>query len=421
VGGARQIWRRVIGVPAAAVLLAGGGALALAVATATPASATTFGPVDPTIPDGNPNSLRDILENQVNNGDTVTLQSGATYQLTDCSDVDIDINASVTINGNGATIKSTCTTNEGGVLDTSDALTLNSTILTGGDALADDGGAITDDGGALVVNNSAIIGNHSNCDGGAIYHGATGPTTITNSTIANNTASGVGGGIHVDTGASLVITNSTITQNTAPEGGGIDTTFGAKLVYTTLVDNTQGAVPGLCSLSVQSSGPDAGKEHPRTHGSAVTPQQLAGANLNIEDPGGALSSFGTVIALPHGGTNCAGNGTEPLTNTSSAGYNYSDDASCGFTGSTDKQNGSDPLLGALGANGGIGPTRVPQTGSPLIDVIPIASCGGGNALAGFTVTTDERGITRPQGAGCEIGAVEVVPPVALVVQPRFTG
>jgi len=83
VGGARQIWRRVIGVPAAAVLLAGGGALALAVATATPASATTFGPVDPTIPDGNPNSLRDILENQVNNGDTVTLQSGATYQLTD--------------------------------------------------------------------------------------------------------------------------------------------------------------------------------------------------------------------------------------------------------------------------------------------------------------------------------------------------
>jgi hypothetical protein len=45
------------------------------------------------------------------------------------------------------------------------------------------------------------------------------------------------------------------------------------------------------------------------------------------------------------------------------------------------------------------------------------------------VTTDQRGVTRPQGGGCDIGAVEVevtggpdTPvPDPLVGSPRFTG
>jgi hypothetical protein len=71
------------------------------------------------------------------------------------------------------------------------------------------------------------------------------------------------------------------------------------------------------------------------------------------------------------------------------------------------------MLGALGANGGIGQTMVPQTGSPLIDAIPAASCQTGLASG---ITTDERGITRPQGPGCDIGAVEVA-----VAGPNLNG
>lgn len=58
--------------------------------------------------------------------------------------------------------------------------------------------------------------------------------------------------------------------------------------------------------------------------------------------------------------------------------------------------GTDPLLGALGNNGGPTPTMLPGAGSPGIDA------GVGCAA------TDQRGITRPQGSACDIGAVEVI-------------
>ncbi len=412
-------WQVRLVTPIVAALLLGGGTLAVVAATATPAGAATFGPVDPSIPDGNTNSLRDVLENKAANGDTVVLQAGATYQLTHCTDADIDINASVTINGNGATIKGTCTTNEGGVLDTGHPLTINSVTLTGGHALGDNGGAITDFGGALVINNSAIVGNFSACDVTATT------TTITNSTIANNVSGGVGGGVVTDQATDLLtVTNSTISNNTAHQVGGIDASGTAKLIYTTLVDNTTGGTGSVCGDAVGAQGEDASQPKSTTHLPTIRPQQANdAANLELENTDGTppLDAFGTVIALPHGGANCGANGGS-LTGTSSSGYNYSDDSSCDLVTSTDKQNGGDPLLGALGANGGIGPTRVPQTGSPLLNAIPIPTCGGGNTLAGFTVTTDERGITRPQETGCEIGAVEVPAPApVIIIAPKFTG
>ena len=49
-----------------------------------PAGAADFGPVDASIADGDPGSLRDVIENDATNvgGDTVALQAGATYALT---------------------------------------------------------------------------------------------------------------------------------------------------------------------------------------------------------------------------------------------------------------------------------------------------------------------------------------------------
>jgi hypothetical protein len=139
-----------------------------------------------------------------------------------------------------------------------------------------------------------------------------------------------------------------------------------------------------------------------------------------------LESFGSVVAESVGTGNC-------LATTTSHGYNYSDDDLCGFTGPTDRQDASDPQLGPLADNGGPTPTLLPQPESPLIDAIPIGSCQSNGAAA---IITDQRGVTRPQRAGCDIGAVEVEPDVPpppptpptpaatatpVAATPRFTG
>jgi hypothetical protein len=54
----------------------------------------------------------------------------------------------------------------------------------------------------------------------------------------------------------------------------------------------------------------------------------------------------------------------------------------------------------------------------LLDFIPIASCQADGAAG---VTTDQRGIARPQGPGCEIGSVEVEVAAAVEIVIRFTG
>ena len=132
-----------------------------------------------------------------------------------------------------------------------------------------------------------------------------------------------------------------------------------------------------------------------------------------------------------GGANCA------VGSTTSNGFNLSDDASagvsCNFNAATDLVGTSnDPQLGALGNDGGPTPTRLPLSGSPLIDAIPLASCQADGASG---ITTDQRGFPRPALNGCDIGAVEVqpAPPVApipvppalapapVAIAPKFTG
>ncbi|MGZ4632624.1 MAG: hypothetical protein ACXV2G_08175, partial [Actinomycetes bacterium] len=91
----------------AALALSLGGAVGAFVITAGPAGAASFGPVDHTIPDGNTGSLREILENQISDGDTVVLEAGATYLLDNCEGGEISVDGVVTIQGNGATIEQT--------------------------------------------------------------------------------------------------------------------------------------------------------------------------------------------------------------------------------------------------------------------------------------------------------------------------
>jgi CSLREA domain-containing protein len=62
----------------------------------------------------------------------------------------------------------------------------------------------------------------------------------------------------------------------------------------------------------------------------------------------------------------------------------------------------DPKLAPLAANAGPTQTMRPQAGSAAIDQVPAAGAG--------CPATDQRGVPRPGGAACDIGAYEVVAP-----------
>ncbi len=68
----------------------------------------------------------------------------------------------------------------------------------------------------------------------------------------------------------------------------------------------------------------------------------------------------------------------------------------------------DPKLGPLAENGGFTRTLLPGFGSSAIDTGLDASCPN----------IDQRGVTRPQGPHCEIGAVEVIPTPPPVAEPE---
>ncbi|HYT68979.1 MAG TPA: choice-of-anchor Q domain-containing protein, partial [Vicinamibacterales bacterium] len=86
----------------------------------------------------------------------------------------------------------------------------------------------------------------------------------------------------------------------------------------------------------------------------------------------------------------------------SDGYNISDDASCSsvLTGPGDLNETSAGLSpSGLQNNGGATETIQLLSTSAVVDSVPLEACA----------VSDQRGVTRPQGAACDVGAYERVP------------
>jgi hypothetical protein len=115
----------------------------------------------------------------------------------------------------------------------------------------------------------------------------------------------------------------------------------------------------------------------------------------VFDQGSSTTLQNSLLAL-NGASNCSGSVLD-------GGHNLSfGDSSCpaGFAG-------GDPDLGALQDNGGPAPTISLGPGSAALDQIPATGAG--------CPTTDERGVARPSGPKCDIGAYELAPPVAKTI------
>jgi CSLREA domain-containing protein len=214
----------------------------------------------------------------------------------------------------------------------------------------------------LTVAEGEVVSDH----GGGIYNG--GMLEVTNSTFSGNSASGsggFGGAIFNDNGATLMVTNSTFSGNSATDGGGIYNGGMLEVTNSTFSGN---------SASTQ-----------------------GGAILNASD----WTLRNTILANSPSGGNCNSIGN-PLID---GGYNieFFPGNTCSFNASTSKSNTDPQFAGGLANNGGPTQTIALQPTSPAVDAIPPA---GGCEVG---ITTDQRGVSRPQGAGCDIGAFELVP------------
>lgn len=262
----------------------------------------------------------------------------------------------------------------GGILN-GGTLTLANVTVSGNSA--DFGGGIYNDvGGTLTVNSSTVSGNTtpttSFAGGGGIYSFGIGRTvTLNSSTISGNTGF-VGGGLWIYQGT-LILNNSTVSGNVARYGGGINTSNNS--IILTLNNSTISGNTG------------------NNGGSGIRTGEYATTTLK-----------NTIVAGNLGFGDCEIFATGSVVN--SQGHNLDSDGTCGLTGPGDKTT-PNPLLGLLADNGGPTKTHALLPGSPAIDK-------GGDCLA-----VDQRGVPRPQGAACDIGAYEVgAAPTVAACAPR---
>ncbi len=195
-------------------------------------------------------------------------------------------------------------------------------------------------------------------DGGGLYWWSNGNNlSVARSLIYDNRALGstYGGGVYVHGNATIV--NSTIYSNSAYNTGGILLSNSSSLTLTndTVVNNTA------------------------TNSNAT-------GNLN----GGSLTPMALVNTIVSGGNpiNCTGQIT-------SLGHNLTSDSAC-FVATTGDLVNTNPQLGPLQDNGGPSWTLMPLAGSPVVNAGSNVSCP----------SADQRGVARPIGSRCDIGAVE---------------
>jgi large repetitive protein len=257
--------------------------------------------------------------------------------------------------------------NSGTVALTGVAITSNSAAAygTGEDSNGVGGGVLNL--GALTLDRSALTGNFISGPGfgGAIANGV-----LERYNGRFGAASGGAQIAAVDT--TLTATNVTISGNNAPNGGGAlynvdDST--ASLTHVTIANNQTGI---LNSQEVS--------EQPTVTAAVVAVQNSILAN--------------------NADYNCSGT-------IANGGNNVDSGATCAFGTSANSVSGVDPLLGPLAVNApGTTATHALLAGSPAIDRVPAAGAG--------CLPTDQRGVARPQGPGCDSGAYEAPAPTFTV-------
>jgi hypothetical protein len=315
---------------------------------------------------GGPCSLREAVNQaDADSGDTIVVLAG-TYDI-DSTLGAITLQSPMTITGAGAPATIVDGQGMSGILHlvSGAAVSLTGMTLQNGRTMGSGAAALVDSGSSLTLSDCTLTDNRAAGSGGAIED--QGSVTVQDCVLVANGASTVGGAIDATsaTNPMLSVSDSTIAGNSGMAAGG-----GLALSHS--------ASP----MTVDGDTVDGNFSH-------------SGANVSVAtgSPVASPQFENTIVAdgLGPAATNC----DAPVV---SLGHNLEDGTSCGFTAPGDL-SGVDSGLGPLQDNGGPTETMALLPGSPAIDA------GSGQCDA-----SDQRGVSRPQGLVCDIGAYEVAPP-----------
>lgn len=356
---------------------------------------------------------------------TVVLADNATYLLTrtgageDAShDGDLDVLQGVHIVGNGSTVQGSFADRMIHVLDGTleiDDLTINGGWANGVGAGADGGGIWFAAGTAGDLDDVTILGNIADHDGGGIWAGAGVHLDLTGGSLSNNVAAKAGGGLRAGVNGSIDILRSVVANNRSlctgctsgqEWGGAIAAQSALTIVDSTLSGNstTQGSgsaiyveQPSLTMRNTTVSG-NSGIDTIRTWSGVTTVLDHVTITDNTSTSAAlfapaavSMTVRDSIVADQAAGADCGG-GFVPTSD-----HNVQSAASCGFAGTGDVSG--DPKLTPLDDHGGPNATHALAADSPAVDRNTSAGCAS-------VIGADQRGMTRPQGSGCDAGAVE---------------
>ena len=276
------------------------------------------------------------------------------------------------------------------------------------------------DGGKLTVNNLTLTEGWTRGEGGAIEVQNAGQAIINNSQFSKNFAR-LGGAVALQyPNTRLTINNSRFHANHADSGGGaISNWSGAAIIRNSSFVKNFSSVLGGAVLSASRGATDISSsnfiDNWSKTGGAIRSESRATTTVinstfigNSADSGGAVYTGGADTTLTHvtisgGGVYSDGENRKLKLRNSIINTGLSRDICRGglaqnvgnliSDGSCDPALRGNPLFGERTDDQAY---LLPQEGSPAI-----------NAADGrFCLENDQRGVLRPQGAGCDIGAIE---------------
>ncbi len=295
----------------------------------------------------------------------------------------------------------------GGISAGGGSLTLTNVTFTSNSASNGGGGVVMGSYGDLTLTNVTFTGNSTGSRGGALYNSGR-QKTMLDHVIFNSNSAGTNGGAIFGDESVMTLVNVVFNNNTAGANGGAISSFLTNDVIKNGVFSNNSALNGGAiynhsgspsitnvTFSDNSASKNGGGIYNIRLATPVL-RNVTFSNNKALSRSGAMYNEETSRPVIH--NSIFWGDSEAFLNVGSSADIYDSliQGGCPAKATCYRVINSNPILGPLSENGGFTKTIPLGLGSPAIDA------GNGNTCA----IIDQRGVARPQGPACDMGAYE---------------